>query len=227
MIRSILGLPVAQANDECQRCQVFGGRLPQAASRVFREDAGCPAASVRRGSVPALGRNVRMSMQSRIVAVVASLGALAIAIAWLTPVMPSYQRTRLSQKEREELRRVAFHRLEAAGGWEVLRHECEALFADHVQVFDWRLRDGLSTLPPTLRVLQPLYVRGVAEKGSVPVVQVKIAGAYSTGTRTRLYYGLYVVCGSTPPGITSWLLKGDASMSKRFERITNGVFELF
>ena len=50
MIRSIIGLSVAQADDECQRCQVFGGRLPQATPRVFREDEGCPASSARRGA---------------------------------------------------------------------------------------------------------------------------------------------------------------------------------
>jgi hypothetical protein len=95
-------------------------------------------------------------------------------------------------------------RIEAAGGWEAIQRDCDALVAQHRDGgLSWH-RGETNALPPALAALDPWEVRydssavlrHTKDKPRAAVVHIKIFGIPSTGGQATPYFGLEVVSGA-------------------------------
>jgi hypothetical protein len=157
------------------------------------------------------------------------IGVIAILVAIALPnfISPSRGWDRLNQLELNETKDAAFNQMVAAGGWMVLKRECELILTNNAGYFRWRQGDDDSQLPPTIKALHPFCVNGMTPAGFPPVVQIKLSGVFSSGGRGHPYYGFFVVCGSIPADFKPGLLEADGSTKRIFKPITNDVFEIF
>ena len=136
-----------------------------------------------------------------------SLGAALVLVGLILPALARPKRRVPLPVQRERQRQLAYERIQTAGGWEFLRRECQALFAERGRDLFWRPPATLMTtsgaitnvdcgpLPSVLARLQPRQIRAVSLEP--PVVRIHVFGYQRTGGGVP-YYDLYIVCGPAP-----------------------------
>jgi hypothetical protein len=176
----------------------------------------------------------------------ALLGLLALAIVFvgaglILPMLAKVKPKPPLSVQREQQRKEVFNRIEAAGGWEVLRSECLSLLTSNSNHFFWRPADrvvaGAGTansyvtnidygpLPPALTNLKPREVR--VTRTDPPILQIHVFGHRRTGGGTPYYY-IYIVGGAGSEDFTPELDFGPSDLLLgAMRRITNSVFELY
>jgi hypothetical protein len=130
-------------------------------------------------------------------------------------------------KFRQE-RRIAFERVEAAGGWDVIKKDCLLLTNQPGGYFVWfRRSTNYSDLPPALAALKPIEVRFfIDEKLHVPIVRIHVLGISDTD-RTEPYFGFWIVCAPTSDDYKPNFDFGSRSFQGKSLLITNSVFEIY
>lgn len=129
-------------------------------------------------------------------------------------------------KFRQE-RRIAFERVEAAGGWNAIKKDCCLLTNQPDGYFLWFMRSNYSGLPPAIAALKPIEVRCfVDEKLHAPIVRIHVLGISDTD-RTEPYFGFWIVCAPTPEDYNPQFDFGSRSFQGKSLLITNSVFEIY
>ena len=149
--------------------------------------------------------------------------------------------------QREQQRKLVRERVVAAGGWDVLRRECESLFTNGSGSFRWvppqrmvvvayptnspatqyETNIDYGPLPPALASLRPQEIAGYALDDQPQIARIKLFGAHTTGTRGIPYYGLWIVCGPAPEAFTPKLDFGGATDTGEIKKIADAVFEVY
>jgi hypothetical protein len=129
--------------------------------------------------------------------------------------------------DRRQQRKVVYERVQAAGGWNAIRRDCELLASNKTEPFYWHpawphaqvtwLSNGTSMqyttnidygpLPPAVAALHPREItyyppqslRQFKDRSDVPVICIRLFGIHSTGGHSQPYFGLQVVCGTNSP----------------------------
>lgn len=139
--------------------------------------------------------------------------------------------------ERRTQRRILQERIQAAGGWEVIRRDCIQLSNQHDDgIFYWS-RGHTNALPGGISKLKPMEVRFTSPKNlqqnkdypKVPFVRIKLFGTHSTGGHSSPYLGLEVVCDTNAlnyrPEAHHNVAPGNRYTTYR--RIADGIFEVY
>jgi hypothetical protein len=89
--------------------------------------------------------------------------------------------------ERREQRAKVIERVQAAGGWDAVRHDSIVFAEQHTNGFysHW----GDTNLPPAILALKPMMVQYAPQYGCL---RIRIFGMHSTGGHSRPYFGLEV-----------------------------------
>ena len=139
--------------------------------------------------------------------------------------------------ERKAQRAKVVERIQAAGGWAALQRDCDALMAEyHDSAFIWR-RGNKDELPPTIAALNPQsvifysadMVRGSKDFPQIPLVQIKIFGAHSTGGHSIPYFGLEVVCSTNSASYQPLTSQAGVSGNHydNYRQVTETIYERF
>jgi hypothetical protein len=139
--------------------------------------------------------------------------------------------------ERRAQRQKVTERVQAAGGWAALRHECIAFVGTNEMVhwIRWHTNDA-PALPPAIMALQPQQVYYVSPKlpspqsgePQVPIVRIKVFGMHATGGHSTPYFGLEVV--ATPSSVNYTPKARPAASGNghlNYQRVSEGVYEVF
>jgi hypothetical protein len=167
-----------------------------------------------------------------------TLAGLLILLGLILPALAKPKRRIPLPIQREHQRQIVYERIHAAGGWEFLRRECEALFADRRRALHWRpparyeTASGAITnvdygpLPSVLASLQPREIWAVSSDPAV--VRIHVFGYQRTGGGVP-YYDLYIVCGPAPDNYVPPLefIGATNIFLGEMRRITNSVFESY
>lgn len=139
--------------------------------------------------------------------------------------------------ERRAQRLEVRDRIETAGGWEALRHDCIE-FAQTNEVVQWSrwFTNDAPALPPAIRALQPQQVYYVSPKlfgphsdeSKIPIVRIKVFGMHSTGGHSTPYFGLEVVA---TPSSEDYTPKARPAASGNghvhYRKVSDGVYEIY
>jgi hypothetical protein len=127
------------------------------------------------------------------------------------------------QKEK----RIAFERVQAAGGWEAIKRDCWLLTNQPNGYLVWHRRGtNYSDLPPAVAALKPIEVRGFPdEQLHVPVIRIHVLGIADTDSCWP-YLGYWIVCGDTPTDYKPHFDFGARNFKGRVTAIANSVFEI-
>lgn len=140
--------------------------------------------------------------------------------------------------ERSAQRQKVIERVQSAGGWESLQHDCEALVKEHRDgVFFYWNHWSTNTLPPALAALQPreirydlpVLLREPKDEPQMSVVQIRVFGLHATGGHSTPHFGLEVVCGSGAEGYTPRPSLGGVSGNhyNSYRRVTDRIYEIY
>ena len=171
------------------------------------------------------------------------VGAAYLALIFVSPLFtpPPHHRRPPFPVQREQQRKLVRERVEAAGGWEVLRKECERLITVGSRDFIWepphhatvvpdpihtpsvRYETNIDygTLPTILASLRPRKVTAYGLPEQPTVTYLEFFGAHTTGARGIADYGLLMVSSNAPAGFTPEPQYLDHTLRK----ITDLVFE--
>lgn len=176
------------------------------------------------------------------------IGILAIGVVLVAPAFAPRRYARPPfPVQREQQRKTVRERVQAAGGWEVLRRECESLFTNGSRGFRWEpphhavvVPDPMHApsesyetnidygpLPPALASLRPQEVRAYALDEQPFIARIKLFGMHMTGTRGVPYYGLWIICGPAAEGYTPELDFSGVTVTGEIKKLTNSVFEVY
>ena len=170
---------------------------------------------------------------------------LAIASLWLLlPIFTGPSRDPTFEEQRKGQRKTLHERIQAAGGWAVLRANCQSLVVSSGEgSFSWHrewtngqvieysnsvpTRQRVTNidygrLPRSLAALQPLDVRFDVTTNEPTVVHIELFNLHRTGRRDIPYYGVWVVCGTAPQDYIPPITEGPA---RTVSKIADGVFE--
>jgi hypothetical protein len=177
-----------------------------------------------------------------------SLLLLMLGVAvWLTvPALTGPNRGPSFATQRKEQRKVCQERVQAAGGWEALRKDCESLLTNASQgYFEWHppitnahvthysnsvpssqyvTNIDYGPLPPTVASLRPKEVEFIVPTNGPIVVRIKLFGMGRSGMRDIPYYGLWVVCGTTPNDFVPSI---DERPHGGINKLADSVFEVY
>lgn len=140
--------------------------------------------------------------------------------------------------ERKQQRAQVLERVNAAGGWDVLRNECVDLMKAHqTNGFFWFHRNDTNIASSTLLALKPQEVRFEpydSRNSNNLVVEIKIFGMHSTGGHSTPAYWIFVLC-NTNADTTSYvpsIVQSDAGYPyghprHHYRQITNNIFEIY
>lgn len=139
--------------------------------------------------------------------------------------------------DRRVQRQQVFERLQPVGGWDALKKDCISLteqYKDEPFVwFGWdtsALPDAIAALKPQrVEYYSPKVLRDFSGERQLPIVQIAIFGAHSTGGRDIPTLQLEVMCGQagevyqppTRPRFTTPLTYW------RCRKVTDDIYELY
>jgi hypothetical protein len=128
------------------------------------------------------------------------------------------------QKEK----RIAFERVQAAGGWEAIKRDCSLLTNQSDGYFVWfRRSTNYADLPPAIAALKPFEVRSFTdERLHVPIVRIHVLGLTSTDDAWP-HYGFWIICGETPADYKPKFDFSAMNFRGYARLITNSVFEIY
>ena len=137
--------------------------------------------------------------------------------------------------ERHAQRKKVLERVQAAGGWEALRRDCIALIATNESIRWVRgAKNDAPLLPPVIKALQPKEVDYISPPKldsylpRVPIVRIKIFGAYATGGHSTPYFGLQIVASPSIEDYAPTKHPGASGNSHGdYRKVSEGVFEIF
>ncbi len=134
--------------------------------------------------------------------------------------------------ERFWQRRSVLKRVQAAGGWEVLRRESENLVTKHSgKDFLWYDgKKGLLPLPPILATLKPQTIQIDERPDFPPIVRIKFYGMWRTGAQPTPYYAIWVLSGTPPVGFDGQsMIKGNLPFYgvREVHCVTNQIYEVY
>jgi hypothetical protein len=125
--------------------------------------------------------------------------------------------------ERGRQRKEILQRVQAAGGWEALRRDCEMLVEQHKQeAFFWGRADT-NELPVAIAALRPMRLtvgspRVLLEGVEVPVARIQVFGSYRIVGHSIPYFWLEIAAG---PNAHRYKPKVSGNL------ITNNIYEVF
>jgi hypothetical protein len=158
--------------------------------------------------------------------------------------------------ERRTQRQMVLERVRRAGGWEAVRHGCEALVTNYPDGLTWFPPSSNSrvyphpqtepqhyyvtnldfgTIPAAVAALQPreiyYYPLRLLRKGDpqVAAVRIKIFGGHATGGHSTPYYGLEGPCGKGAETYAPVPSRGGVSGNRysSYRKVVDGVFEIY
>jgi hypothetical protein len=183
----------------------------------------------------------------------ASLGLILVLGSMLLPALLPPRRTGLSfAMQTSNQRMIVQDRVRSAGGWMVLRHDCESMvtksYPIHPQWFPprtnahvYELTNGkpfkdyitnidYGSLPFGVACLQPHEIEYCAVPNGPTVVQIKLFGLNRSGGMPIPNYSLWVACGDEwskyTPAIKFEPDHGSLP-SHGFNKVSDGVFEVY
>jgi hypothetical protein len=161
-------------------------------------------------------------------------------VAFALVQAPSAEKWTSVKLSRHQQRKLVRDRIQAAGGWEALRQACEELArTNQGQVFHYSGygNRGFTALPKSIAALQPQDVmyydpvlqRAKREETPIPVVCIKVFGAYSTQSRSRPYLELRVACGPLPDNFRPPPGWGGSFYHRRwsYRPLSERIFEIY
>jgi hypothetical protein len=146
--------------------------------------------------------------------------------------------------ERRLERQEALQRIQAAGGWAVLRNDCMLLAeTNHFERYSrfgpliWRGREMMDEMPPAIVKLKPLSVflyppksynndllwPALQKKDDHPeiwVVHIMLSGWPAINHR-KPYYGFDVICGTEPESYQP------TDSTRRARKVAGGIYEIY
>ncbi len=162
-----------------------------------------------------------------------ALGSLAASVVLAALLFPIFARPHPRPAPTlDEQRQEAARRVQAIGGWSVLRTQTDALLqaqGEKLEEMDWRSRD----LPAPLSYLRSLGLRAYARDRVEPprIVEIKFFGMHRTGGTDDPYYALWVLPRSASPGSEPklkdfWNVPVDPARCQ-MQKVADGVYEVF
>ena len=132
--------------------------------------------------------------------------------------------------ERNQQRKIVMERVQQAGGWEVIKKDCNDLVISNTATgFQWFSHwndTNNPSLPKSLATLKPREVDLWPEKDGMQSIRIQIFGAHSTGGRGQDFYILKIVC-PLPPSIKSpFSIDPNAKVQYGDRKIVDGVYEV-
>ena len=129
--------------------------------------------------------------------------------------------------ERRTQRKEISERIQSAGGWSALQHDCDVLSQQHRDaVYFWTPR-STNALPPAISALKPKEVRASwTQHSGEPTelrVHIKVFGLRSTDGHQSPYFGLEVVTG---PHAGTYKSVRSRFVDLPCELVTNGIYEV-
>ena len=128
-------------------------------------------------------------------------------------------------------------RVQSAGGWETLRHDCILLAQTNelIQWSRWHTNDA-PPLPPAIAALQPQQIDYFSPKllgehshePRTPVVRIKLFGMHATGGHSTPYFGLEVVTDSSTNVYTPKArpaASGNGFLN--YQKVSEGIYEIY
>jgi hypothetical protein len=173
-------------------------------------------------------------------------GAILI-VAWvLFPMWSGPSRGPSFERQREEQRQIMQQRVQAAGGWALLRRDCELLvtnssrdyffwyppranvhvtrLSNSVPVANYITNIDYGPLPNALATLQPREVRFEAVTNEPTVVRIKLFGLRRSGRRDIPDYGLWVVCRAPS---TNYAPDISEEPGRVIHKVADAIFEVY
>ncbi len=130
--------------------------------------------------------------------------------------------------ERMQQRKIVMQRVQAAGGWETIRKDCESIVAANAtNGFGWfrDLKDE-PPLPKFLAILNPQQVVLWPEANGMQSIRVQIFGGHSTSGRGQDFYILKFVCPFPPNVRSSFKFDPEAKVQYGDRKIVDNVYEV-
>jgi hypothetical protein len=115
---------------------------------------------------------------------------ISSSLSW--PILRAFERKHIYTSSREQV--------EKAGGWKSIEQACLNFstngFNPNLSGIYYFHGHHLTTnsLPPTIDLLQPMFIRKENDKNGVSIFQIQLHGIHRTGTFDEPYYGIFVVC---------------------------------
>ena len=144
---------------------------------------------------------------------------LAVFLYFVIHPPPSFQ----LRRERQ----IAFERVAAAGGWDLIKRDCCSLTNNSEGYFLWFMHSNYSELPPALAALKPLQVWCFEdEKIHAKVARIHVLGISDTD-RNEPYFGFWIVCAPTSEDYKPKIGLAGRGFRGESLKVTNSVFEIF
>jgi hypothetical protein len=147
--------------------------------------------------------------------------------------------------ERIDQRKRLQERVNAAGGWDMVRRDCALFVSNRTDSFYWypsatnvhftSFSNGIAvnyltnldygTLPPALAALKPREIRY-----HPPAMQIRLFGMHSTGGHSTPFFSLEIVCSTNAAEYHSQNgINGGVSEKSRstYRQVADGVFEIY
>lgn len=147
--------------------------------------------------------------------------------------------------DRINQRNILQERVNAAGGWDVIRRDCTLFvsnrndyllwvppatnvqmtwFSNHVAMH-YTTNLDYGTLPPALATLKPREMRF-----HPPTLEIRLFGMHSTGGHSTPYFGLEIVCGTNANGYHphEGSTRGvTGNRHSTYREVEEGVYEIY
>jgi len=151
-------------------------------------------------------------------------GIAIITLAVLLPglsLMGSFEK----KAERKKIYALAHARIEAAGGWQVVKMACLNLSTNAVNGF-FTSRGLEKSLSPVLSKLQPREIYMSPNPDGFPVMRLQLFGVHRTGYFDAPYFGIWVVCTNRPSNYIPPIDLHKHGMAGEIERKGDLIFEV-
>jgi hypothetical protein len=132
--------------------------------------------------------------------------------------------------EKMRQRKIVVERVQEAGGWEIIKRDCNDLVQSNAETgYQWYSRwndTNSAALPKSLAALKPRMVDLWLEKDGVVAIRIVIFGAHATGGRGQDFYSLKVIC--PWPQSAKFPFTVDPSIKVRYgdRKMAEGVYEV-
>ena len=125
-------------------------------------------------------------------------------------------------------RKIAFERIQAAGGWDAITRDCLALESQHTNDQEYLWWYGYKTnseaLPPAIAALKPYRVT-YYPYDNVPIIRIHVLGQHSTDGAWPEYW-LWFVCREMPQDYVPKLNYPSEWFPLNIRKMTNSIFEV-
>ena len=166
--------------------------------------------------------------RSRFVPVLAIAAGLFVLLWYFVVVLRLPDAWPPTSLERRAQGKQVLERIQSAGGWPALQHDCDVLSQQHRDAYYFWTPRSTNALPPAISALKPKEVRAgwiehSGESTELRLVHIKVFGFRSTDGHQPPYFGLEVASG---PGAETYKPTKSKFNDHRCELVTNNIYEV-